>query len=41
MNDVRELFNEFEEHLLNDDKPSQYFNDKLATGVFSKIYPFE
>ena len=39
MNNVRDLFNEFEEHLLKDDKPSQYFNDKLATGIFF-MYPF-
>ena len=40
MNDLHELFNEFQEHLLNDDKPSKYFNDKLDTGIFFEIYPF-
>jgi len=40
MNDIHILFKEFEQHLLNDDKPSKYFNDKLTTGIFSKMYPF-
>ncbi|MBC8060437.1 MAG: HDIG domain-containing protein [Clostridiaceae bacterium] len=40
MNEIHKIFNEFEEHLLKDDKPSQYFNDKLASGIFFKIYPF-
>ena len=40
MSNIHKLFIEFQEHLLNDVKPSEYFNDKLATGIFSKIYPF-
>ena len=40
MDNIHKLFNEFEEHLLNDDMPSEYFNNKLATGIFFEIYPF-
>jgi len=40
MNDIKKTFEEFEEHLLNDDKPSRYFNEKLASGIFSETYPF-
>jgi tRNA nucleotidyltransferase (CCA-adding enzyme) len=40
MSNIHELFDEFQEHLLKDDKPSQYFNAKLSTGIFSEIYPF-
>lgn len=40
MNNIHKLFNEFEEHLLKDHKPSEYFNDKLTTGIFYETYPF-
>ena len=40
MNDIKKTFEEFEEHLLNDDKPSLYFNKKLTSGIFSETYPF-
>lgn len=33
-------FNEFEFHLLNDKRPSLYFNELLEGGSFPKSYPF-
>lgn len=40
MLEKREIFDEFEVHLLEDGKPSDYFNEKLETGIFSTKYPF-
>lgn len=33
-------FNEFEFHILNDEKPSLYFNELLKNGSFPESYPF-
>lgn len=33
-------FNEFEFHILNDEKPSLYFNELLNSGSFPESYPF-
>lgn len=33
-------FNEFEFHILNDEKPSLYFNELLKSGSFPESYPF-
>ncbi len=38
--DKQGLFLEIEEHLLKDDKPSEYFNSLVETGLFKKEYPF-
>jgi tRNA nucleotidyltransferase (CCA-adding enzyme) len=33
-------FIEFDVHLMNDEKPSQYFNELLKTGLFEEKYPY-
>lgn len=38
--DKHQQFVEFEEHLLNDDKPSCYFRKLAATGLLTDTYPF-
>lgn len=37
--DKYQQFVEFEEHLLNDDKPSFYFRELAATGLLTDTYP--
>lgn len=39
-NDKQQLFNEIEEHLLKDSKPSEYFNALLKTDLFRNEFPF-
>jgi len=34
------LFNDFNKHLLSDDKPSGYFNKEISTKVYFREYPF-
>ena len=36
----KEYFNEFNRHLLEDEKPSEYFNQLEAEGLFDSEYPF-
>jgi len=38
--DKGRLFEEFDRHLLEDEKPSCYFNEKEKTGIFRELYPF-
>jgi putative nucleotidyltransferase with HDIG domain len=38
--DKQGLFHKMEEHLLKDDKPSEYFNSLVGTALFQKEYPF-
>ncbi|MFD3155492.1 HDIG domain-containing metalloprotein [Haloimpatiens sp. FM7330] len=40
MDEKKELFKEFDNHLMKDKKPSTYFNEKYETGLFKNIYPF-
>jgi len=40
MNKHLNIFKEFDEHLLNDEKPSKYFNEIKKIGIFYNIYPF-
>lgn len=40
MKDLQPIFNDFERHLMNDSKPSVYFNDLVHTGNFPESYPF-
>lgn len=40
MGNKHEKFTEFEEHLLNDEKPSIYFGQIADSRLFSDIYPF-
>lgn len=37
--DLKLIFLEFEHHLLNDNKPSEYFNSMIQSNIF-KVYPF-
>jgi len=36
----RDFFMNFEKHLLEDEKPSSYFNDLINNNLFPKEYPF-
>ncbi|MGE5391293.1 MAG: HDIG domain-containing metalloprotein [Deltaproteobacteria bacterium] len=40
MKDLQKQFIEFEEHLLNDVKPSAYFKSFADSGLFENTYPF-
>ncbi|MCY6958067.1 HDIG domain-containing metalloprotein [Clostridium brassicae] len=40
MRDKKLIFEEFNIHLMNDEKPSDYFNNLIKEGEFPKIYPF-
>lgn len=41
MDQKQKLFDEFHQHLTNDPKPSDYFNEiDKKTNIFSKVYPF-
>ncbi len=40
MKEYFQIFKEFEEHLLNDETPSEYFNNRLTSGIFYSVYPF-
>jgi len=35
-----QTFNEFEAHLMNDKRPSDYFNELSKTGIFTEKYPY-
>ena len=39
MKDKKEIFLEFDKHLLKDDKPSIYFDDLARDEMFKEIYP--
>lgn len=38
--DKVKLFKEFDKVLQEYEKPSEYFNDKIKTGIFKEVYPF-
>jgi len=38
--DKKQLFLEFEQHLLQDDKPSLYFKDVAVSGLLNESFPF-
>lgn len=38
---TKELFLEFDKHLINDEKPSKYFNDLISNNKYPKEYPFD
>lgn len=40
MIDCKQVFAEFDTHLLKDDMPSMYFEDMLRRGLFYKVSPF-
>ena len=40
MSKYLDIYREFDRHLLNDKKPSEYFNDIKKTGIFYNTYPF-
>lgn len=40
MDNLNEIFDEIDKHLMNDDKPSIYLNDLVKSRVFSDLYPF-
>lgn len=37
---MENIFYEFDKHLMEDEKPSDYFNMLISTGTFPKEYPF-
>lgn len=39
MEDLKELFKEFDRHLMSDKEPSKYFNSLIGTGIFENTYP--
>ncbi|AWI06541.1 HDIG domain-containing metalloprotein [Clostridium drakei] len=39
MENLQEIFENFNKHLLEDEKPSKYFNSITETELFEKIYP--
>lgn len=40
MIDKNRMFKEFEWHLMEDERPSIYFNSLIKTGIFTNEYPF-
>lgn len=40
MQDLQSIFKDFEYHLMNDDKPSLYFNNLITSRNFPNEYPF-
>ncbi|MDF2891207.1 MAG: metal dependent phosphohydrolase [Clostridia bacterium] len=40
MIDLKQIFEEFDKHLMEDDMPSKYFEAMLKQGLFYKVYPF-
>lgn len=39
MENLKELFKEFDRHLMSDKEPSKYFNSLIETGIFENTYP--
>lgn len=39
MENLGEIFEEFDRHLMSDREPSKYFNSLIGTGIFENIYP--
>lgn len=40
MMDLKQVYEEFDKHLMEDDVPSRYFDAMLKQGLFYKVYPF-
>ena len=40
MMDLKQVFDEFDKHLMEDEVPSKYFEVMLKQGLFYKVYPF-
>lgn len=40
MLDLKEAFEEFDKHLMEDEAPSVYFGNMLRKGLFYKVFPF-
>lgn len=40
MDNTKNIFYEFEKHLMEDDKPSKYFNEIANTDLLKNVYPF-
>jgi len=40
MMDLKQVFGDFNQHLLQDETPSRYFETMLRQGLFYKVYPF-
>jgi putative nucleotidyltransferase with HDIG domain len=39
MIDLKQVFEEFDKHLLEDDEPSMYFQARLKQGLLNEVYP--
>ncbi len=39
MENLEEIFKEFDKHLMSDKEPSKYFNSLIETGTFGNTYP--
>lgn len=39
MKNLEEIFKGFDKHLIEDEKPSEYFNSLIETGIFKNVYP--
>lgn len=40
MMNLKQVYEEFDKHLMEDDVPSKYFDAMLKQGLFYKVYPF-
>lgn len=40
MMDLKQVYEEFDKHLMGDEVPSTYFEEMLKQGLFYKVYPF-
>jgi len=40
MMDLKQVYEEFDKHLMEDEVPSKYFDEMLKQGLFYKVYPF-
>jgi tRNA nucleotidyltransferase (CCA-adding enzyme) len=38
--EIKQIFEDFDRHLMEDEKPSLYFNNMLSQGLFYKVQPF-
>lgn len=39
MENLQNIFKEFDKHLMSDEEPSKYFNELLKNGIFENTYP--
>jgi tRNA nucleotidyltransferase (CCA-adding enzyme) len=40
MMDLKQVYEEFDKHLMEDEAPSKYFEERLKQGLFYNVYPF-